>query len=79
MYIIPLRSSTDELRGRVSTSSGSDFTNTKSSGSFILSRTGARIIAYRNGFELGHDVKNSEGVPSDKLEVLLVTSNVVVV
>ena len=75
VYIIPLRSSTDELRGRVSTSSGSDFTNTKSSGSFILSRTGARIIAYRNGFELGHDVKNSEGVPSDKLEVLLVTSN----
>ena len=75
VYIIPLRSSTDELRGRVSTSSGSDFTNTKSSGSFILSRTGAQIIAYRNGFELGHDVKNSEGVPSDKLEVLLVTSN----
>ena len=75
VYIIPLRSSTDELRGRVSTSSGSDFTNTKSSGSFILSRTGAQIIAYRNGFELGHDVKNSEGVPSDKLEVLLVTSS----
>ena len=75
VYIVPLRSSTDELRGRISTSSGSDFTNTKSSGSFILSRTGARIIAYRNGFELGHDVKNSEGVPSDKLEVLLVTSN----
>ena len=75
VYIVPLRSSTDELRGRISTSSGSDFTNTKSSGSFILSRTGAQIIAYRNGFELGHDVKNSEGVPSDKLEVLLVTSN----
>ena len=75
VYIVPLRSSTDQLRGRISTSSGSDFTNTKSSGSFILSRTGARIIAYRNGFELGHDVKNSEGVPSDKLEVLLVTSS----
>ena len=75
VYIVPLRSSTDQLRGRISTSSGSDFTNTKSSGSFILSRTGAQIIAYRNGFELGHDVKNSEGVPSDKLEVLLVTSS----
>jgi len=75
VYIVPLRSSTDELRGRISTSSGSDFTNTKSSGSFILSRTGAQIIAYRNGFELGHDVKNSDGLPSDKLEVLLVTSN----
>ena len=75
VYIIPLRVDSDQLRGRISTSTGSDFTNTKSSGSFILSRTGAQIIAYRNGFELGHDVKNSEGVPSDKLEVLLVTSS----
>jgi len=75
-YIIPHRASTNEMRGRVSTSSGNDFPNDNSSGSFIITRNSATdLVAYRNGFQLGTASRSAEAVPTDKLEVLNITGN----
>ena len=75
-YIIPHRATTNEMRARVSTSSGNDFPNTNSSGSFIITRNSStELIAYRNGFQLGTASRSAEAVPTDKLEVLNVTGN----
>ena len=75
-YIIPHRATTNEMRGRVSTSSGNDFPNDNSSGSFIITRNSStELIGYRNGFQLGVESRSAEAVPTDKLEVLNVTGN----
>ena len=75
-YIIPHRASSNVMRGRVSTSSGNDFPNTNSSGSFIITRNSStELIAYRNGFQLGTASRSAEAVPTDKLEVLNITGN----
>ncbi len=75
-YIIPHRATANEMRGRVSTSSGNDFPNDNSSGSFIITRNSStELIGYRNGFQLGVESRSAEAVPTDKLEVLNVTGN----
>ena len=75
-YIIPHRASTNEMRGRVSTTSGNDFPNDNSSGSFIITRnTNTDLVAYRNGFQLGTASRGAVAVPTDKLEVLNITGN----
>ena len=52
-YIVPHRADTDVMRGRVNTSDSDDFTNTRSDGSFIISRNSSTaLVAYRNGFQL---------------------------
>ena len=75
-YIVPHRADTDVMRARVNTSDGDDFTNTRSDGSFIISRNSSTaLVAYRNGFQLGTATNTSEAVPSQPLEVLNVTGS----
>ena len=75
-YIVPHRADTDVMRARVNTSDGNDFTNTRSDGSFIISRNSSTaLVAYRNGFQLGTATNTSEAVPSQPLEVLNVTGS----
>ena len=77
VYIVPYRSSSSAMRSRINSDASFDFTNTKSEGSFIISReTSTLIVGYRDGFELQrHTAATSAGVPDEKLEVLLVTSS----
>jgi len=77
VYIVPYRSSSAVMRSRINSDESLDFTNAKSEGSFIVSRDSSTlVVGYRDGFELQrHTAATSAGVPDEKLEVLLVTSN----
>ena len=60
----------------MSTSSGNDFPNDNSSGSFIITRNSStQLIGYRNGFQLAVESRSAEAVPTNVLEVLNVTGN----
>lgn len=75
-YIIPHRDSSDDMRGRLNSGGTLDFPNTKSNGHFLLNRSSAaEVRGFIDGKLVGTVADTSSGVPTDDIEVGLVTSS----